>query len=234
MDYVVDNNDAMPDVMKKHRRKVYLRIAAGVILAIGAIIIIATLVADLFSKDDGAAARSLLLATQTPDLSTATPQPSATPTVAVESATPTPQVATGCVVWAQASTGAYLYRQPAKDIVRVVENSSVLMLPSSEQQQESGGITWILIVHNSQEFWIDGNNLHCLNTLPDYAVSGEQGGNLRDVPAGKLITTLTYGTPLYTIETKTENGQEWTKIRLLDGTEGWIVSRLIEPIQAQE
>ena len=169
------------------------------------------------------------LPTETP---TATASPTSTPTK-TPTVTPTPRPA--FLIWSPDGEGGFLRESPNGPIVILMPNGTYV--EDLGDQEDAAGLTWQHILaffpgaHASvqQSGWVADLLLY---SFPDNTelvqVASDEGIYLRAVPQGNIVTWVGKGTPLVPTG-KTEN--EWTQVTTLDAQSGWVLSRLLTPLE---
>lgn len=138
------------------------------------------------------------------------------------------------MAWSSKASGVYLREEPNGRILVTLENGTPLrILPET---QEAAGVTWVHVLalfSNSQPAgWIAQGLI-----LPSFSISAdelaivqgnEEGVYLRADPSGgQVVAVLHNGTRLQVLESRQVQGQVWTRVRVPDGTEGWIAGWLV-------
>ena len=170
-------------------------------------------------------------ATLTPS-STPTPTPSLTPTwTPTQTATDTPTATVtprpAYLVWAKEGQGGNLREAPNGRILELVRNG--MWVEELGQIEQEGGLYWVYVLAHfytlQQNGWMAKSLLYPVPPGELLQVQAEEGAYLRADPQGNIRAWLGDGSPVVKLDTQ----EDWTSIRTLDGTEGWILSRLLIP-----
>ena len=167
-----------------------------------------------------------------PPTHTPTPTPSFTltwtPTLAATdtpTATPTPRPI--YLVWASEGQGGNLREGPNGRILELMRNG--MWVEELGQVEKDGGIYWVYVLAHfytlQQNGWMAKSLLYPVPEGEILQVQAEEGVYLRADPQGNIRTWLGDGSPVVKLDTQ----NDWTHVRTLDGTEGWILSRLLIP-----
>ena len=176
------------------------------------------------------------LPTQLPSLT-----PSWTPTQAPTQIATDPPTATATprpayLVWSHEGQGGYLREEPNGRILTLLENGTYT--EDLDQMTDEAGLRWkYLLVYfwsSSKAGWVAEPLLHPVPDGTLVQIVSEEGAYLRSDPQGSILTWLGNGSPLILLDGETETGgYVWQAVETLDGQQGWVLDRLLTPLEIE-
>lgn len=162
---------------------------------------------------------------------TSTPLPTAQPTpTRPPTETPLPIPDTG-LIWNPNGQGVYLWQTPGQNILTWLANGVIIRF--LDEWEPYGGKAWARVDWDGQAGWVNATIVWRV-TMPETFPVVLEGTYLFAAPAGNLLIWLSPGTPVrpgvgwvsrvtpIVQEIVGKNGQQWMRVTLLDGMEGWV------------
>ncbi|MBC8503759.1 MAG: hypothetical protein ISR58_12305 [Anaerolineales bacterium] len=134
---------------------------------------------------------------------------------------PTPELRSAeFVVWTNQGPGVYLRDLPGGLAIDVLPNGTVLD-KIDQEIHTSKGINWVQVRFHDQSGWMARHLVYEMEGI--FFLVDNRGDWLFAGIEERVDTRLQPGTPYYLIEV--DQASSWLKVRLADGSEGWLKSR---------
>jgi SH3-like domain-containing protein len=152
---------------------------------------------------------------------TVTPAPTKQPTPTPQLPTPTAPPA-HTVAWTNQEVGVYLRAEPNGEILLAIPNGEAVKVLEAETKTV-GNLEWVQVEYDGQVGWATTEYLYQI--AGEYQRVGKDGQWLFKDVEGIVLLYLWEGTPYQVVGEQRKEGWVWTKVRLVEGSNGWLKIR---------